>query len=188
MMKYHIRSIKQADAEAIYHIRIHPKILPFTLGLPSETLLQQEERITNQLKTTHQYVAVLSQDEHETVVGWVGLFVEPNPRKNHVAGIGLMVHPQYHGYGIGQTLLKAVLDLADQWLLLKRLELTVHPENKPALHLYKKYGFEIEGLQKKAYKANGQYTDAVFMGRIRSSNHEEGMDTHTTKFITEQNE
>ncbi len=54
------------------------------------------------------------------------------------------------GLGVGRALLKTVIDLADNWLNLKRIELTVYVDNERAINLYKKFGFEIEG-ESKAY-------------------------------------
>jgi len=40
-----------------------------------------------------------------------------------------------------------MIDLADQWLNLSRLELEVYTDNDAAIHLYKKFGFVIEGTR-----------------------------------------
>jgi RimJ/RimL family protein N-acetyltransferase len=48
-----------------------------------------------------------------------------------------------------------------------RIELTVVKENKIALHLYKKFGFQIEGVSKDAfYGHDDRYHDIVNMGLI----------------------
>jgi putative acetyltransferase len=41
-------------------------------------------------------------------------------------------------------MMRAVIDLADKWLNLARIELTVFTDNEPAIALYRKFGFEIE--------------------------------------------
>jgi putative acetyltransferase len=47
------------------------------------------------------------------------------------------------------------------------LELTVYTDNPAALALYRKFGFEQEGLLKAfAYRA-GDYVDAYTMARVR---------------------
>jgi putative acetyltransferase len=52
------------------------------------------------------------------------------------------------------------------WLNLTRLELEVYSDNEPGLRLYKKFGFEIEGLKKKFTFRAGQYVDAYAMARL----------------------
>jgi len=48
-----------------------------------------------------------------------------------------------------------------------RIELHVVAENKSALSLYRKFGFQIEGVSKDAfYGQDGKYYDIVNMGLI----------------------
>ena len=63
--------------------------------------------------------------------------------------------------------MEQVLDLADNWLRLVRVELTVDFDNERAIHLYEKYGFEREGVQRKACVRDGEYIDLIMMSRIR---------------------
>jgi putative acetyltransferase len=55
------------------------------------------------------------------------------------------VRDDWHGQGVGTALIEAAIDLADNWRNLTRLELRVFTDNAPAIHLYEKVGFEIEG-------------------------------------------
>jgi putative acetyltransferase len=63
--------------------------------------------------------------------------------------------------------MKALIDLADNWLNLERLELTAYTDNEPALRLYKKLGFEIEGTHRKYAFRDGAYVDSYCMARVR---------------------
>ena len=86
----------------------------------------------------------------------------------HVAHVGMMVHADYQGMGVGSALMEAAVDLADNWLGLTRLQLEVYPDNARAMALYEKYGFETEGLHRAFAYRDGQYTDTLVMGRLRS--------------------
>ncbi|MEG0754433.1 MAG: GNAT family N-acetyltransferase, partial [Angelakisella sp.] len=81
-------------------------------------------------------------------------------------GIGIMVHKDYQNAGVGTALMKALLDVADNWLMLVRVELTVFADNERAIHLYEKLGFEKEGLRRMAAIRNGEYADEFAMARI----------------------
>ena len=59
------------------------------------------------------------------------------------------------------------LDLADNWLNLTRLDLCVYVDNSPAIVLYKKFGFDIEGTHRRFAYRNGEYVDAHVMARLR---------------------
>ncbi|WP_165213214.1 GNAT family N-acetyltransferase [Streptococcus tangpeifui] len=62
----------------------------------------------------------------------------------------LVVGQAYRGYGIGQTLLEMALDWAETMQTLDSLVLTVQVRNKRALHIYQKFGFNIDSLQPSA--------------------------------------
>ena len=101
------------------------------------------------------------------MIGSISLKVNANPRTRHAAGIGLMVRRDFQNQGIGRAMLEKVLDLADNWLMLVRLELTVFADNERAVHLYESLGFEREGIRRKAAVRNGVYMDEIAMARIR---------------------
>ena len=79
----------------------------------------------------------------------------------------MAVRDDWHGKGAGTALMGAAVDLADRWLNLTRLELDVYIDNEPAIRLYKKFGFVIEGtLVDYAYR-DGQFVDTYTMARLR---------------------
>jgi len=71
------------------------------------------------------------------------------------------------GAVIGGLELTATVDLADNWLNLKRIELEVYTDNAAAIHLYEKFGFVIEGTKRKYAFRDGEYVDAHVMARVR---------------------
>jgi L-phenylalanine/L-methionine N-acetyltransferase len=71
----------------------------------------------------------------------------------------MAVHDDYQNRGIGTALMAAAIDLADNWLNLKRLELQVFTDNAPAIHLYEKFGFIIEGTHKADTFREGKYVE-----------------------------
>ena len=88
-------------------------------------------------------------------------------RRAHAADIGMGVHDAWHGRGIGTALMAALIDTADNWLDLKRLELTVWTDNAPAQALYRKFGFVEEGVLRAYAYRDGTYADALAMARLR---------------------
>jgi len=100
------------------------------------------------------------------MIAQVGLKVLRH-RRSHVGLIGIMVHDDYTRRGIASALLAAMLDLADNWLNLHRLELQVYTDNEAAINLYQKFGFEIEGTLRDYAYGDGRYLDAFEMARLR---------------------
>lgn len=64
----------------------------------------------------------------------------------------------FRNQGIGKLLLENLIQLAKS-LNLASITLEVNEENAPAIHLYKKFGFEILGLRKNYY----QNKDGIIM-------------------------
>jgi L-phenylalanine/L-methionine N-acetyltransferase len=77
------------------------------------------------------------------------------------------VRDDWQGRGVGTALMEACLDLADNWLNLSRLDLRVFVDNAPAIALYERFGFEIEGAHKRFAYRDGEYVDAHVMARLR---------------------
>jgi len=58
--------------------------------------------------------------------------------------------------------------IADDWLDLQRIELTVFVDNDRAIALYEKSGFVSEGRFKNYAFRDGHYVDAYAMARLKS--------------------
>ena len=113
----------------------------------------------------HNFVAVL---DDGTVIGCAGLTVCSNPRMRHAGSVGLYVHTDYQNKGVGTALMETLLDLADNWLMLVRVELEVYADNGGAIRLYERLGFETEGCKREAAVKAGAYVDTLVMARLRN--------------------
>jgi putative acetyltransferase len=81
--------------------------------------------------------------------------------------VGMAVREEFQGKGVGDALMKALIEIADGWLNVFRLELTVFTDNERAIRLYRKHGFEVEGTHKAYALRDGRYVDTYSMARIR---------------------
>ncbi len=61
----------------------------------------------------------------------------------------------------------AALSLADQWLGLQRIEVTVYDDDESAVSFYEQYGFEREALMPRFAFRAGQYSAAYLLARRR---------------------
>lgn len=157
-----VRAQEPADAEALAAIFACPGVVAGTLQLPLQSVAAARERLSAASPDVHRLAAELD----GRVVGALGLHVQTNPRRRHCAGIGMGVHDDFRGRGVGTALLAAALDLADNWLGLRRIELEVYVDNAAAIRLYEKHGFAIEGTRRDyAFRAGG-YVDAYAMARL----------------------
>lgn len=106
------------------------------------------------------------------VVGAAGLFVPtPAVRRRHAASLGISVARDAQGQGVGSALMAALIDYADRWAGLTRLELTVWADNRVAQALHRKFGFEEEGRLRGYGLRAGAYVDALTMARLIAPPH-----------------
>ncbi|MEA4961027.1 GNAT family N-acetyltransferase [Lutispora sp.] len=165
MSDFIIRPVRIDDASAINEIRRMDGVRENTLGIISDRITKTEDFIRGLSDNDHLLVAEFEEEGARKVVGLIGMNVSRNPRLRHSASIGLMVHPDYQARGIGTALFEKIIDLADNWLMLTRLELAVFVENQRAVKLYESLGFQIEGIKKYASIKNGKYVDEYMMAR-----------------------
>lgn len=157
-----IRPVRPDDAEAMYVLRLQPSSIENTMAIPSARIGDTVQRITSLGPNDHSFVAVVEGQ----VVGMAGLHVG-NGKLRHTASIGMSVHDRFQGQGIGRKLIAALLDVADNYLGLVRVELEVYPDNAPAIALYEGCGFEHEGRKRKHVWRHGEHQDVLVMGRVR---------------------
>jgi len=157
-----IRPIRSEDADAVHALRLLPSVIDGTMAIPSARLEETHRRLASLGPDDHTFVAVVDGQ----IVGMAGLHVAPGKRR-HTGSLGMMVHDQFQGRGIGRELLEALLHVADNFLGLVRVELEVYPDNERAIRLYESCGFEHEGRKRKAVWRHGEHQEVLEMGRIR---------------------
>ncbi|MDN3680236.1 GNAT family N-acetyltransferase [Vibrio tapetis subsp. quintayensis] len=164
MAEITIRHSEPNDAVAIKEVYSGELAYSGTLQLPFPPVSSWEKRVGNIPDNVYSFVAEINGE----VVGNLGVSVCINMRRRHVAEFGMGVKDEFQGQGVGSALLAALIELTDNWLNIRRLELTVFVDNKSAQALYKKFGFEIEGESKDYAFRNGQYVDVYHMARINT--------------------
>ena len=160
-----IRHAKISDLQGVKAIYEQQHAFESTLQLPYQADSLWENRFANFSENNISLVAVIDDE----VVGQLSLFVCNRARRKHTANFGMGVSSIHKRQGIGFKLLSSALDMADNWLNITRVELEVYVDNEPAIKLYKKLGFVIEGTSKNYAFKSGQYVDAFFMARIKEN-------------------
>jgi putative acetyltransferase len=165
-MNLTIRRAEPSDYEGMHKIFSGPKVIWGTLQLPYPSVEMWRKRLAENSENVFELVACVEGE----IVGQVFLQIFPRPRRKHVGQIGMSVRDDFQGQGVGTALMQAAVDMADHWLNVLRLELDVYTDNEPAVRLYKKFGFEIEGTLKKYAYRDGEYVDVYAMARFRPEN------------------
>jgi putative acetyltransferase len=158
-----VRRCEPEDYAAVYRVYSSPNAMAGTIGVPFSSPQEVREELARDGDGSFPLVACAG----EEVVGHLTLSVYMNPRTRHSGHFGIAVRDDWQGRGVGTALMEACLDLADNWLNLTRLDLRVYVDNAPAIALYEKFGFEIEGTHKSFAYRDGGYVDAHIMARLR---------------------
>jgi putative acetyltransferase len=165
-MKITVRRAEVRDADTLCAIYASPKAMAGTLQLPFPSAELWRKRIAEFPAEDYMLVAEANGD----VVGNAGLHsMGRSARRRHVGYIGMAVRDDWQRKGVGTALMAAILDIADNWVGYRRLELTVYTDNEAAVALYRKFGFETEGTLREYSYRNGRYVDAYTMARLRTA-------------------
>jgi putative acetyltransferase len=155
--------MEPSDIPAITEAWNQPNAYAGTLQVPYVSVDRRMKRFADPPATQHNLVAEID----GKAIGMIGLTRQDMPRRTHAGYIGMAVHDAYAGRGAGTALMAAVIELADNWLQLRRLELGVYADNARAIALYERFGFEREGLFRAYAWRNGEYVDSLAMARLQ---------------------
>ena len=144
-MEISYKIMDSSHVQGIYELSANSFHIPWSLD-------SIKAELTNKLA---KYVVAIDK-ENNSVAGFAGMWI--------IAGDGnitnIAVAENYRQQGIGYNLLLELIDLCKNNDC-PDLTLEVRVSNKAAQNLYKKAGFENEGIRKKYYEDNGE--DAMIM-------------------------
>jgi putative acetyltransferase len=158
-----IRPKIATDAQTMYVNMLHHNVARTVSMPPFVEAVNAVTRFASHSPTDHIFVA----ETDGKLVGNLGLHQDRNPRRAHVAALGMSVDARYWGHGIGSQLMATALDFADNWLNVQRIELEVNTDNPAGVRLYEKFGFEREGLKRLHIFGAGRFADSYIMARVR---------------------
>ena len=158
-----IRAARVEDAEAMTEMVNLPGFRAGTLRLPYSGIAKTRRWLDGMGDDTVNLMALLD----GRIVGNAGLN-RGSGRRAHAAGLGIGIHDDFVGRGIGTALIGELVDVADNWLGLTRIELNVYADTAVAIRLYEKFGFKREGVFVAYAYRDGRYVDSVAMARVRT--------------------
>jgi putative acetyltransferase len=159
---YALRAAEPEDLPGITALMNEPGVRYGTLRVPFMT--EEEVRFLAEPPEGSKSILAVTGAE---VLGLVVL-VPFKGRRAHAGDLALLaVRDAQRGRGIGGALLGAALEVADDWLNLRRVSLTVQADNAAAVALYAARGFVVEGRRRADMFRGGGYADALVMARVR---------------------
>lgn len=169
-LHYTIRSANIKDAQALSDVRLQLDGETENFDRePGEGFIDKqgfEKIIQEDIESPRNLCLVAVVDNR--IVGFSRCAGSSLKRFAHKVDFGVGVLMEFWRYGIGKNLLKASIEWADTNDI-KKMALTVVETNDKAILLYKKLGFEIEGVLKNdKLLSDGNYYHTIVMGRIKA--------------------
>ena len=162
-----IREIEVSDAERFLRLSNkidgETKFMMFEQGERLTTLEEQRDIIKQVISKSNDIIFVA--DDNGDLVGYIGAYGGEFKRNSHSIYIVIGIRYEYTGKGIGTSLFVKL----DEWAgkhKIHRLELTAISNNLSAIALYKKMGFEIEGIKKHSLCVDSSYVDEYYMAKL----------------------
>lgn len=165
-----VRQAREDDAAGLLALRQAVfEETDFMLWEPAEfkdTEDDERKRIARLTSATNSSCFVAT--EQTLVVGFLNAMGSPVNRLRHSTTLALGVRRSHWSQGVGSALLTEALAWSRS-AGLARLELTVHTTNRRAFELYRRHGFEVEGVRRKSLLVNGQYVDEYLMSTTHAA-------------------
>lgn len=159
-----LRAAELEDAAAVAALYVDSSVFGAVLQLPYPRETYWRDRLASGDPDNLNLLALIGDE----IVGH-GYLGRPQPhaRRRHVGAIGIAVSPAHQRRGIGDALMTALIERAERWMQMTRLELEVYVDNAAAIGLYRKHGFIEEGRMRAYAFRDGEYVDALGMARVK---------------------
>lgn len=138
------------------------RYLGFVEGPP---LSASREFVRGVLEGGGVHIVAIDPDDH--VVGWCDIVRDAREGFRHTGTLGMGLLPRFRGMRLGRRLAEAAIQSAWEQGL-ERISLVVFASNGRAIALYRRLGFEQEGVRRRARKLAGEYDDEVMMALLRA--------------------
>lgn len=161
-----LRNARPEDSAAlIEYLRTTSAETPYLIREPEEiTITEEQENQFIQAKIDAERELMLVAVIDGKHIGNCSLMsIAPYKRYSHRCDVAIALYKEFCGCGIGKAMLQTVLDVAKN-IGYEQVELEVMAENKDAIAMYEKLGFEKFGTFPDNMKyADGSYMDAYWM-------------------------
>lgn len=152
-----IAYIQRLIAESGINIPLTPT--EFTLSV------EEEREFLAKSATAPNSIFLLAEVDSE-IVGELNCRGGTRQATRHAVTLGISVRQEWRRQGVGAALLAEAIAWAKQTGIVTRIELQVYARNEPAIRLYQKFGFEVEGRRQRVIFQDGEYLDDLVMALL----------------------
>lgn len=162
-----IRHIGVDDAQQFLDLCLRldseTSMMMYEPGERTTTVADQRDAIDRVIQSPNS--AIIVAEDNEELIGYVSANGGEFARTRHIAYVVAGVRQDRAGQGIGTSLFSEL----DTWAKtsgIRRLELTVRVDNDPAIRLYTRHGYEIEGTRRRSLLVDDRFVDELSMAKI----------------------
>lgn len=162
-----IRPPKPSDAKSLMEYineLVEEKV--YILKCNKATLKEEKEWLNKNLKEIkkNKTVFLVALKDKKVIAGTE--ISQKKEKAGHVGKFGISILKDFRGKGLGKKLIDLIIELAKEKLKgLELITLEVFVKNRPAVKLYRKFGFKRVAKLRKTIKFEGNYYDEYIMHR-----------------------
>ncbi|MBO3443968.1 GNAT family protein [Clostridium sp. CCUG 7971] len=127
--------------------------------------LENEEKYINSHENINNSIIIVTLIDGE-IVSIASITSVQKDRLKHVGSLGISVLNKYWRLGISNEVMNYLINWAKFNDITKKITLLVREDNYKAINLYKKFGFEEEGIFKNDICINGIYYNTISMALL----------------------
>ncbi len=147
------------------HLASDPQLLLASTPEELPKTLTQEQAWLDSLDEDRGCVVWLACDGAQ-IIGMLDFSAGGKTRTAHAGEFGMCVLQDWRADGVGTALLTTLADWAEAHPLIERVGLRVLASNEPAIRLYERLGWNVEGRLRNAIRWEETRVDPVLMGRL----------------------
>ncbi len=166
-----IRQVSPDDAEAIVNlmkeVEEDASFMLLESGERKTTVEEQRKRIEEMERDRHSRIFVAERSGE--LIGYLIAIGGQAKRNNHSVYLVIGIRKEDQGQGVGSALFTELEKWANDHRI-HRLELNVVTRNEAGLALYRKAGFEVEGLKRHSLFIKDEFVDEYYMSKLLAHN------------------
>ncbi|WP_411703996.1 spermidine N1-acetyltransferase [Edaphovirga cremea] len=154
-----LRPLEREDLHFVHQLDNNANVMRYWFEEPYEAFVELADLYNKHIHDQSERRFII--EHEETRVGLVELV-----EINHIhrrAEFQIIIDPSHQGQGYASAAAKLAMEYGFSVLNLYKLYLIVDKENKKAIHIYSKLGFEVEGELVHEFFVNGEYRSVIRM-------------------------
>ena len=163
-----LRKLNLDDDENIFEMRSNPEVMKYIPRPLAVTIDDAIAHIELTIKMSDHNEGInwaMQEKSSNKVIGSIGIF--RISKENYRGEVGYILNPRWHGKGLMQEAIQAVISFGFKEMKLHSIEAVIAPENLASAKLLEKNNFRREAYFKENGFFEGKFFDSVVYSLVR---------------------